>query len=71
MSQKKALGTVSECTEICDDSVSLLDDAKLEVQTGSLNSSGLSTGKEQIVTSPIVLNDPKSLVVKIKKIDVI
>ncbi|CAG9534307.1 unnamed protein product [Cercopithifilaria johnstoni] len=39
MSQKKTLGTVTECTEICDDSISLLGDANLSV----LNSSGLLT----------------------------
>ncbi|OZC09294.1 hypothetical protein X798_03634 [Onchocerca flexuosa] len=27
MSQKKTLGTVAECTEICDESISLLEDA--------------------------------------------
>ncbi|EJW84039.1 hypothetical protein WUBG_05048, partial [Wuchereria bancrofti] len=37
MSQKKTLGTVTECIEICDDSVSLLSDANLSV----LNSSPL------------------------------
>lgn len=51
MSQKKALGTVTECTEICDDSVSLLGDDKVPV----LNSSGLLTGKEQVVTKRVQL----------------
>ncbi|VDO10512.1 unnamed protein product, partial [Brugia timori] len=31
MSQKKTLGTVTECIEICDDSVSLLSDVNLSV----------------------------------------
>lgn len=44
MSQKKTLGTVTECTEICDDSVSLLGDTNLSV----LNSARLLIGKEQI-----------------------
>uniref|UniRef100_A0A8R1TPQ8 RBR-type E3 ubiquitin transferase n=1 Tax=Onchocerca volvulus TaxID=6282 RepID=A0A8R1TPQ8_ONCVO len=35
MSQKKTLGTVTECTEICDESVSLLDDANRAVLNNS------------------------------------
>lgn len=45
MNQKKTLGTVTECTEICDDSVSLLGIADLSIS----NSSGLLKGKERIV----------------------
>ncbi|KAL3990973.1 IBR domain family protein [Acanthocheilonema viteae] len=52
MSQKKILGTVTECTEICDDSVSLLGDTNLSV----LNISGLSTEKE---CSEVTKNDEK------------